>query len=347
MHSREKKTKANKKKIMSDTKIRSLTGKIALVTGASRGVGKGVALQLGEAGATVYITGRTGKPTGTSLGSLAETCEEIKRRGGKCIPVTVDHENDQQVCDLFQQISREQNNRLDILVNCAYKAGSEVLSTSGMSFWEMRPEVWDEINNVGLRNNYICCVYAARLMVPAKQGLIINISSIGGIRYLFNVPYGVGKAALDRMSVDCGIDLRNSNVACLSLYPGVVKTELVLDTVNNPLNQGLKIKKGCNSLMKMADLYRNGESPEFTGKVVVALAQDPKVMSYTSSVVVAADYAQMHKIRDIDNRQIASYRQLAFLAQLYLPARWQYLTQFIPGFFKIPNFLINTATSKF
>jgi len=323
---------------------RPLSGKIALVTGASRGVGKGIALQLGAAGATVYITARTVKPIKEgqhSLGSLAETADEIKRRGGKCIPVRVDHEKDNEILELFQQIGREQNNRLDILVNCAFKGVSTMFNQTTMPFWEMKPEVWDDINNVGLRNSYICSVYAARMMVPAKQGLIINISSIGGIRYLFNVPYGVGKAALDRMTNDCGLELKANNIACLSLYPGAVKTELIMDTIKAH-NPKMRV---AGAEIKLSDFIKCGETPEFCGKVVVALVTDPKLMSYTSKVLMAADYANCHGIRDIDNRQIASVRQLAFVAQLVLPEKLQYLSKFIPGFVKVPNFMLSTLNS--
>ena len=147
-----------------------LTGKIALVTGATRGIGKGIALQLGEAGATVYITGRTLKSKPGSFGSLEDTANEIRARGGKCIPLQVDHENDDQIAKLFEQIDTEQNGRLDILINNAYKGVNSIFENSSLKFWEVKPEIWDDINNVGLRNHYICTVYAARLMVPRKQG---------------------------------------------------------------------------------------------------------------------------------------------------------------------------------
>jgi len=327
---------------MTDTN-KPLIGKVALVTGATRGVGKGVALQLGQAGCIVYITGRTAKPTGDGKGSLSETADEIKRRGGRCVPVKVDHENDQQIMELFAQIGREQNNRLDILVNSAYKAGNQILSGSGQqNFWEMKPEMWDECNNVGLRNNYICSVYAARMMVPAKQGLIINISSFGGMMYMFNVPYGVGKAAVDRLSMDAGMELASSNVTCLSLYPGIVKTEELMNMMNNPHTGGVKVRGSCGKMTNVGDYLRTGgESTEFTGKVIVALARDPKVMSYTSKCLLVADYAQSHNIMDIDNRSIASIRQLAFVAQVMLPDRLQFMTRMIPGFVKIPSFMLN------
>ncbi|OUC46154.1 glycosyltransferase, group 1 family protein, partial [Trichinella nativa] len=181
--------------------LEMLSGRVALVTGASRGIGRGVALQLGEAGATVYITSNE---------------FQVNGRGGKAIAVYCDHSKDEEIKALFQRIEEEQNGQLDILVNNAY---------SGI-------KIWDDINNTGLRNHYICSVYAARLMVPRKSGLIVTISSVGGLRYLFNVPYGVGKAACDRMAVDCAEELKAKNVAYISIWPGAVQTELILNNLD-------------------------------------------------------------------------------------------------------------------
>jgi dehydrogenase/reductase SDR family protein 1 len=140
---------------------KSLAEKVVLVTGATRGIGRGIAIQMGEAGATVYITGRT-LSSKDGMGSLEETSNEIKQRGGKCIFVQVDHEDDHQIADLFQRIEDEQNGRLDILVNNAYKGVQTIFESSSKKFWEAKPDMWDEINKVGLRSHYICTVYASR-----------------------------------------------------------------------------------------------------------------------------------------------------------------------------------------
>ncbi len=116
-----------------------------------------------------------------------------------------DHEKPEQIKELFDKINKEQNGHLDILVNNAYKGVQTIFGSIRQKFWQSEPQIWDDINNVGLRNHYICTVYAARLMVPRKQGLIVNISSFGGQTYLFNVAYGIGKTAVDRMAIDCGI----------------------------------------------------------------------------------------------------------------------------------------------
>ncbi|XP_077865652.1 dehydrogenase/reductase SDR family member 1-like [Saccoglossus kowalevskii] len=196
---------------------RPLLGKVCVVTGASRGIGKGIALQLGEAGATVYITGRTFTPNDTPLpGSLQETAKQVEERGGTCIPVKCDHTDDKQVEELFDKVKKEQNGRLDLLVNNAY-SGVQCL----LYF---------------VRGHYVASVFAARMMVPAKQGLIINISSQGGLMYFFNVAYGVGKAGVDRMARDCAHELREHNVAAVSVHPGAVKTEMFKDMLTRVQN---------------------------------------------------------------------------------------------------------------
>lgn len=329
----------------------SLVGKVALVTGATRGIGKGIALQLGQNGAKVYITGRTLKPresTSTS-GSLLETADEIKKRGGECIPVQVDHEKDEEIKNLFDRINDEQKGQLDILVNNAFKGGEALFANMRKRFWEMDAKMWDDINNVGLRNHYFCSVYAARLMVPRKQGLIVNITSMGGVSYAFNAAYGIGKAAVDKMTNDCGIELKKHNVACVGLLLGTVHTEasdklieregdslkVPLDP-NNPLLQNISLK----SMIEIA------ESTEFAGKCIVSLAQEPNLIKYSSKVVVAADYAQSKGIRDIDGRIIPSHRQITSLVSMLLPSL-RFLDNIVPRFIKVPQFAIDIATSKF
>ena len=184
------------------------------MTGACRGIGRGIALQLGQAGATVYITGRT-------EANLADCAREIKERGGKPIPVAMDHGVDSDVEKLFERINTEQSGKLDLLVNNAYAGVSTIFNNKGKKFWETEPvNTWDMINGVGLRGHYICTTLASRLMVPRKSGLIVNVSSSGGLKYLFNVAYGVGKVGCDRMAADCAFELKKSNVAMISLWPG-------------------------------------------------------------------------------------------------------------------------------
>ena len=203
----------------------ALTGKVCVVTGASKGIGRGIAVQLGQAGATVYITGR-------SVDKLQECAQEIEKRGGKAVPVATDHSKDDDVKELFERVKSENYGRLDILVNNAFAGVDMIARNTGKEFWHEDPvNQWDCINGVGLRNHFICTPYAARMMVERKDGLIVNVSSFGGLRYLFNVCYGIGKAAKDRMAADCAHELRKSNVTMISLWPGPVKTEYIQENI--------------------------------------------------------------------------------------------------------------------
>ncbi|XP_069113767.1 dehydrogenase/reductase SDR family member 1-like isoform X3 [Argopecten irradians] len=207
-----------------------LAGKVCIVTGATRGIGKGIALQLGEAGATVYITGRTLVVTKDSIvgGSLTDTAREVEERGGKCIPVQCDHTKDEEIQQLFDKVKREQEGQLDILVNNAYSAVKAIFDNVDVPFWEFPMDMWDTVNNVGLRNHYLCTIQAAKMMVPRKRGLIVNISSIGGLTYTLNVPYGIGKEAGNvnvrgMFEVGESIEYAGKAVSYLASDPNIMK----------------------------------------------------------------------------------------------------------------------------
>lgn len=327
-----------------------LVNKVALVTGATRGIGKGIALQLGQNGAKVYITGRTLKSNKNSC-SLEDTMNEINRRGGHCVPIQCDHENDKEVENLFKKIEQDENGQLDILVNSAFKGANAIFDNTELKFWETDPvKTWDDINNVGLRNNYFCTVYAARMMVPRKKGLIINITSLGGMQYAFNAAYGIGKAACDRMSADCGIELKKHQVTSIGLLLGGVKTEYskqMLDEKGDKAVLKLDPNNPFLNEIKLKDVFDDSESPEFAGKVIVELANDPKLHSYTSKVVIAAEYAQRHKVTDIDDRTIPSHRQINSAMKLVLPKSLHFVTNFIPNFVKVPQFAFDLMSNKF
>ncbi|KAK0423053.1 hypothetical protein QR680_007943 [Steinernema hermaphroditum] len=256
-----------------------LSGQIALVTGASRGIGKGIAVQLGEAGATVYVTGRPpAKQEGISqslnLPTLEQTAQEITKRGGKGIAVFCDHSDPEEVKKLFERIAKEQNGQLDILVNNAYSAVTTVAKGANAKFYEENPAVFEAVNNVGLKNHYICSVYAARLMVPRKKGLIITVSSSG-------------KTACDRMAADMAHDLVDSNICSISLWPGAVKTELIMKVAPDTMRKH----------------FQAGETIEFSGKCVVALATDPKLMNKTGHILNTMDLAKEYDLFDEDGTQ--------------------------------------------
>lgn len=318
----------------------SLAGKVCLVTGASRGIGKGIALQLGQAGATVYITGRTLKKGPSDMGSLVDTAAEIEERGGRCVPVVCDHSKDEDIQNLFDRIKTEQSGQLDILVNNAYSGVTAIMKYTGVGFWEQPFSLWDDINCVGLRNHYLCTVLASRLMVPRKKGLIVNISSGGGLRYLFNIPYGVGKAACDRMAADCAFELRKHNVAVVSLWPGVARTEIIVSSVEQASTKPQPESKFAGTFSKR---IASGESVEFAGKSIVNLALDRNLMSKSGRILITADLASEYGFVDIDGKSPDNIRSLSFL----ISQKYPWLASIVPRWVKVPCWVMHLASNKF
>lgn len=268
----------------------SLKRKVAVVTGASRGVGKGVALGLGEAGATVYVTGRTSQE-GTDIeklgGTVLTTAEEVTAKGGKGVAVICDHRDDSQVEKLFQRLAQD-NRRLDVLVNNVW-GGYEQMEHDGEftwlhPFWTQPFWRWDAMFNAGVRAAYTSSALAAPMMIKKKKGLIVNISFWSAQVYLSNTQYGVSKAAVDKMTEYMAHELKKYKVAVVSLYPGLVRTESVMRNE------------------KFFDMS-NSESPQFIGRVVAALASDPNIMKKSGQVLVAAQEALDYGIKDIDGKQ--------------------------------------------
>jgi NAD(P)-dependent dehydrogenase (short-subunit alcohol dehydrogenase family) len=273
-----------------------LTGKVAVVTGASRGIGKGVAIALAEAGATVYVTGRTVSVGGHALpGTVGETAAECDRRGGKGIAVQVDHADDDQVAALFEQVAREQG-RLDILVNNAF-ALPEDLTEPG-SFWEKPLSNWEMVD-VGVRSNFVAAWHAAKIMTPQKSGLIVAISGYVGVTYTYGVVFGTCKAAVDRMARDMAIELLPHQVASISLWQGLTFTERAERNIAN--NPAMKASIVTNPLI--------GCSPEFPGRVIVALASDEKMMRHSGGTFITAELAQQYGVTDLDGKIIPSLRE--------------------------------------
>jgi dehydrogenase/reductase SDR family member 1 len=252
----------------------NLNGKVALVTGATYGVGRGVALELAEAGATVYATGRS-------------ITKEAFATDGRVIPVRCDHTLDSEVEAVFHQITDEQDH-LDILVNSVWGGYENMVEngefTWGLPFWKQPLWRWDAMFASGVRAYYVASANAARMMVAQQSGLIVNISFWAAQKYIGNVAYGVSKAATDKMTADMARELREHNVAAVSLYPGLVRTEKVMEAA---------------AFLDMS----NSESPQFIGRAVVALASDSNIMQKSGQVLVAASAAQEYSFTDIDGKQ--------------------------------------------
>ncbi|MGO4167594.1 SDR family NAD(P)-dependent oxidoreductase [Novosphingobium sp. YAF33] len=275
-----------------------LAGKVALVTGASRGIGKGIALVLAEQGATVYVTGRTVREgdyylPGTVGGTAAECDARGRDSGGRGVAVACDHGDDAAVAALFERIAAEQG-RLDILVNNAFTLSDDLLEPK--AFWE-KPlsnlEMWD----VGVRSNYVAAWHAARIMAPQKSGLIVAISGFAAVTYTYSVIFGTSKSAVDRMARDMAIELEPHGVASLTLWQGLTLTEKAQD---NLARMGDKMTASITQM--------HGSSVEHPGRVIAALAADPAVMKRSGGEFVTAELAQEYGLTDVDGQVIQSAR---------------------------------------
>jgi NAD(P)-dependent dehydrogenase (short-subunit alcohol dehydrogenase family) len=320
--------------------MKTLTEQIALVTGATRGLGKGIAIGLGEAGATVYITGRSlaPNPEASISGSLQETAAAVTEAGGTCIPVVVDHRDDQQMRSLFAQIQSEQQGRLDLLVNNAFGGVGALRNAQGGSFWEMDPLLWDACNQVGLRSHYIASHCAAQMMTPRQRGLICTLSSWGGLAYLFGAAYGAGKSGCDRLAADMAVELKPHGITSLALWPGIVGTEQISE-LTEELSQS---PSHPDPLAQILTSRYNWETPLLTGRVIAKLAADPNVMDKTGKVGIIAELARYYGVVDQDGNQPASLRSLQFLLPSRFP-RLQAQAHQIPDL-RIPWWiLLNTA----
>ncbi|MDR0214180.1 MAG: SDR family NAD(P)-dependent oxidoreductase [Comamonas sp.] len=265
---------------------------VCVVTGASRGVGRGVALALGSAGATVYVTGRSVKEGDSPLpGTVGQTAADVTAAGGAGIAVACDHGDDAQVAALFERVRRA-HGRLDILVNCAI-AIPDALTEVG-PFWK-KPLAMTALLDVGLRSSYVACHCAADLLAAAR-GLVVNISSAGSRCYMHGPAYGAGKAATDKMSFDMAYDFRPAGVSVVALWPGLVKTE--------------RSARVCAAEPdKYGDSYDSAETPQFIGRVVLALHGDAHCLEQRSGgVFYTAELASQYGVQDIAGAQPPSPR---------------------------------------
>ncbi len=266
--------------------------RVVVVTGASRGAGKGIALALGATGATVYVTGRTEKEGDAPLpGTVAATADAITQAGGQGIPVYCDHADDAQVEALFARV-RDEQGHLDILVNNA-TALPDALTQTG-PFWE-KPLSLTDIWTVGMRSHYTAAWYAAPLLLAAGAGLVVNTSSFGGRIYMHGPAYGAGKAAVDKMSHDMAVDFRPYNVAVLSIWMGLLLTERTQQVFAEQPD-------------KYSGLVETAETPEFTGLVIDHLAKDPELMEKSGQVWIGAELGEAYGIVDTNGQRPPSHR---------------------------------------
>jgi len=250
----------------------NLSGRVAVVTGASRGVGRGIARELAQGGARVFVTGR-------SVSDQEHLDERITA-------IRCDHRLDSDVVAAFDGILRE-GGAVDILVNNVWGGYERMVEdgefTWSKPFWDQPLWRWDAMFSAGIRAYYHASQLAAHAMIARRRGLIVNISFWAAQKHIGNVAYGVSKAATDKMTADMAVELEPHGVTIVSLYPGLVRTEKVMEAA------------------QWLDLS-NSESPEFIGRAVAALAADPDVFRYTGKVLVAASLAKEYGFRDIDGK---------------------------------------------
>lgn len=267
---------------------------IAVVTGASRGAGAGIARALGARGYTVYVTGRTERPGESTLsGSIRETAEQVNALGGKGIAVRVDHSDDEQVRDLFERIGREQG-AIDVLVNNAAIIRDEMMGRT--KFWEEPLTVIDTLA-VGVRSSYVATVFAVPLMLPQSKGLVVFTSAPGAAHYAFGPAYGVPKAGVDKMAADMAVDLEGTGIAAVSIWMGSLLTQRVRDIVaRNP--------------EKLGHILDTAETPELTGHVISRLYQDAELAQLSGQTLIGAELAVKYGIKDDGDRRPPSCREL-------------------------------------
>ena len=265
---------------------RGVAPKIAVVTGSSRGIGRGIARALGERGATVYVTGRS---TGDGDLTIDTTARMVDAAGGTGIPVRTDHGDDEQIGALFERV-RDDVGRIDLLVNNVYKVPDP--PAWGGGFWDHPISIWDDQVGIGLRSHYVASWHAAPLLFAGGPGgLIVNVSSPGGQSYHFSSSYGAGKAGLDRLTADMAIELEPKGIAAISLYPSSVKTEFIVAAAAQGVGLNLD----------------DAQSPLFVGRTVAALADADDLLARSGTIQWVEDLAEEFDIVDEDGRRPPGY----------------------------------------
>ncbi len=276
--------------------MQPLKGKVAVVAGATRGAGRGIACMLGEAGATVYCTGRSvrGKPaSGNRPETIEETAEMVSAYGGVGIPVQVDHTVEAQVAALFEQVRAEQG-QLDILVNDIW--GGDELTEWGKPFWELSIPQGLLMQQRGVHTHIITSRYGAPLMIERRQGLIIEITDGDTANYRDNLFYDLVKTSVIRLAYAMAQELRPYNITAIAVTPGFLRSEAMLDLFG-------VTEANWQEGAKRDPHFIASETPFYIGRAIAALAADPQVAQRSGQVFSSWGLAEEYGLRDIDGRQ--------------------------------------------
>jgi NAD(P)-dependent dehydrogenase (short-subunit alcohol dehydrogenase family) len=271
-----------------------MTDTVALVTGASRGAGKGIARALASKGHHVYFTGRSTQASDSAVGgTIADTEAEIRATGGNATGLVCDHSDDAQVKAVFDRIAAEQG-RLDILVNNA--AFLPDATANEDTFWK-KPLAMADLITVGLRSHYVASYYAAPMMVEARRGLIVNTGYYGAVCYFHGAAYGAQKAGSDKMAADMAKELRPYGVSAVSVWMGNLKSERTLAYLDTLPEE------------RRTAIFASMETTDFTGLVIDALARDPELPSLSGQALIGAELARKYGITDLDGSSPPSFRE--------------------------------------
>jgi NAD(P)-dependent dehydrogenase (short-subunit alcohol dehydrogenase family) len=295
----------------SETRSR-LAGKVAVVAGASRGAGRGIARVLGEAGATVYVSGRTTRtgprPADGASGDIETTAEEVTAAGGRGIPVRTDHTAEAEVAALFERVSREQG-RLDLLVNAVWGGADAVVTLGDLDalwkkpFWAHEPGLWQHMMTAGPYAYFLASTHAARMMAAAGGGLIVGVTDgiVEGAPagdYGGQLLWDVAHACINRLLFGMSVEGKDRKIAVVTLMPGFMQTERVLMLLKTEAD-----KKRFG--------FEKSESTQYIGRAVAALAADPNVLDKTGKVHFVADLAREYGFTDVDGRYIPRFNPFA------------------------------------
>lgn len=274
-----------------------LKGKVALVAGATRGAGRAIAVSLGEAGATVYCTGRSTRNRSAMAGrpeSIEGTAELVTARGGAGIPVRVDHTVPAEVEALVERIRQEQEGRLDILINDIW--GGDPLCEWGVPFWQHSLENGLQALRQGVLTHMVTSHYAAPLMVARRQGLIVEVTDGWNYSYRGSLYYSLAKISPIHLAQGMAADLKEYGVAVVAATPGFLRSEAVLD------HFGVTEANWRDGVAKDPH-FAQSETPFYLGRALAALAAAPDLAARSGKTYMSGDLAEEFGLTDLDGRR--------------------------------------------